>query len=49
MANPTPYDPRNEDSYDTWEYGTEPLPHDKTWQHPGTVSGCVRPGDEDVA
>ena len=60
MANPTPYDPRNEDSYDTWDVGMEPipgdqtwkstpLPHDETWQHPGTVSGCVRPGDEDVA
>lgn len=24
-------DPRNEDDYDTWEYGTEPIPHDKTW------------------
>jgi hypothetical protein len=24
-------DPRNEDSYDTWEYGTEPLPGDNTW------------------
>ena len=26
-------DPRNEDDYDTWSYGTEPLPHDHTWQH----------------
>lgn len=24
-------DPRNEEDYDTWEYGTEPLPHDHTW------------------
>jgi len=24
-------DPRNEDDYSTWEYGTEPLPHDHTW------------------
>ena len=24
-------DPRNEDDYDTWEYGTEPLPYDHTW------------------
>jgi hypothetical protein len=24
-------DPRNEDDYDTWEYGTEPLPSDHTW------------------
>jgi len=26
-------DPRNEEDYDTWEYGTEPLPHDHTWQY----------------
>ena len=25
------YDPRNEDDFDTWTYGTEPLPHDHTW------------------
>ena len=25
-------DPRNEDDYDTWDYGTEPLPHDHTWR-----------------
>ena len=26
-----PYDPRNEEDFDTWTYGTEPLPHDHTW------------------
>jgi hypothetical protein len=26
-------DPRNEDDFDTWSYGTEPLPNDHTWQH----------------
>jgi len=26
-------DPRNEDDFDTWSYGTEPLPYDHTWQH----------------
>jgi len=26
-------DPRNEEDYDTWAYGTEPLPHDHTWKH----------------
>ena len=26
-------DPRNEDDYDTWQYGCEPLPHDHTWRH----------------
>jgi hypothetical protein len=25
-------DPRNEDDFDTWDYGTEPLPHDHTWR-----------------
>lgn len=25
-------DPRNEDDYSTWEYGTKPLPHDHTWR-----------------
>jgi len=25
-------DPRNEDDYDTFEYGTEPLPGDRTWK-----------------
>jgi len=24
-------DPRNEDDFDTWAYGTEPLPKDTTW------------------
>ena len=24
-------DPRNENDYDTWEYGTEPIPNDHTW------------------
>ena len=27
----SPSDPRNEDDYDTWEYGTEPVPGDHTW------------------
>lgn len=25
------WDPRNDDDYDTFEYGTEPLPGDHTW------------------
>jgi hypothetical protein len=28
----TTTDPRNEEDYDTWEYGTEPLPNDHTWE-----------------
>lgn len=26
-----PQDPRNEEDYDTWDYGTEPVPGDTTW------------------
>jgi hypothetical protein len=25
-------DPRNEDDYDTWEVGMEPIPGDQTWK-----------------
>jgi hypothetical protein len=25
-------DPRNDEDYDTFEYGTEPLPGDQTWK-----------------
>lgn len=31
MEQPEMRDPRNEDDFDTWEYGTEPLPNDRTW------------------
>lgn len=27
-------DPRNDEDYDTYEYGTEPLPGDETWVKP---------------
>lgn len=27
-------DPRNDEDYDTFEYGTEPLPGDETWRKP---------------
>ena len=26
-------DPRNDEDYDTYEYGTEPLPGDETWRN----------------
>jgi len=32
LTPPTSPDPRNEEDYDTWEYGTEPLPDDHTWR-----------------
>ena len=28
-------DPRNEEDYDTWEYGTEPIPYDESWNGQG--------------
>lgn len=31
-------DPRNDDDYDTFEYGTEPLPGDETWRKPEVES-----------
>lgn len=39
-------DPRNEDDYDTWSYGTEPLPHDHTWQHT-SIDVSVSPSKAD--
>ena len=33
-------DPRNDEDYDTFEYGTEPLPHDETWAHCGKCGDC---------
>jgi hypothetical protein len=34
-------DPRNDQDYDTFEYGTEPLPGDQTWKK----SEAEAPGD----
>ena len=31
MENPRMRDPRNDEDYDTWEVGMEPLPGDRTW------------------
>lgn len=39
-------DPRNEDDYDTWSYGTEPLPHDHTWQST-SIDVDVSPSEAD--
>ena len=41
-------DPRNEDDYDTWEYGTEPLPQDHTW-HSTSIDVEVSPSNADMA
>ena len=40
-------DPRNDDDFDTWEYGTEPLPGDQTWS--AAVLQMQRAGDNGVA
>lgn len=40
-------DPRNEDDYDTWAYGTEPLPHDHTW-HSSSIDVDVSPSSGSV-
>ena len=40
-------DPRNEDDYDSWQYGMEVLPHDHTW-HSTSIDIEVSPGDGDV-
>jgi len=34
------YDPRNEEDYDTFEYGTEPLPNDPTWVNKKAPDGA---------
>ncbi len=34
MPSATSPDPRNEDDFDTWTYGTEPIPNDPTWITP---------------
>jgi hypothetical protein len=39
-------DPRNEEDYDTWEYGTEPLPQDHTW-HSTSIDVEVSPSEAD--
>ena len=39
-------DPRNEDDFNTWDYGTEPLPHDHTWR---STSIDVSPSNGGVA
>ena len=41
-------DPRNEDDFDTWSYGTEPLPNDHTWRST-SVDVDVSPSSGDVA
>ena len=34
MPSAPSLDPRNEDDFDTWTYGTEPIPYDPTWTSP---------------
>ena len=34
-------DPRNDEDFDTWHYGTEPLPGDMTWRHDDPTGSSV--------
>jgi hypothetical protein len=34
------YDPRNEDDFDTFLYGTEPIPGDTTWVKEKALDGA---------
>ena len=40
-------DQRNEEDYDTWDYGTEPLPGDHTWRST-SIDVDVSPSNEGV-
>jgi hypothetical protein len=35
------YDPRNEDDFDTFLYGTEPIPGDTTWTKEKAPDGAL--------
>jgi len=37
-------DPRNEDDYDSWQYGLEVLPRDHTWQSTSIDVSPSEPG-----
>jgi len=40
------YDPRNDESYCTFTYGTEPLPYDTTWAQAAQTKASDNGGDE---
>lgn len=42
MIKPVLYDPRNEESFDTYEYGTEPIPGDRTWTIKKAPDGAIK-------
>ena len=42
----SPSDPRNEEDYDTWEYGTEPVPGDHTWADKVYLEAAERGWDD---
>ena len=37
-------DPRNDEDYDTWDVGMEPIPGDKTWTKIGELSRKLEAG-----
>ena len=41
MASGEVYDPRNEDDFDTWSVGMEPIPGDHTWAKEKAPDGAV--------
>ena len=41
MARGEVYDPRNEDDFDTWSVGMEPIPGDHTWAKEKAPDGAV--------
>jgi len=41
-------DPRNEDDYDSWQYGMEVLPRDHTW-HSASIDVEVSPSNGGMA
>jgi hypothetical protein len=41
MASGEVYDPRNEDDFDTWSVGMEPIPGDHTWAKEKAPNGAV--------
>jgi len=42
------YDPRNEEDYDTFAYGTEPIPGDHSWKHKKSPSEGLDGSDEAI-
>ena len=44
VEDPEMRDPRNDEDYDTWDVGMEPIPGDKTWTKIGELSRKLEAG-----